>query len=73
MTHYREFWPVPLHEGPGFIATVHIVGAGVARLQAGGIDGPFRPFVYETEPVGTLEYGGEQIVQSPFFSSRFSA
>ena len=73
MTHYREFGPMPLHEGPGFFAPIHIVGADVARLQARGVHGPFRPFVYQTELVGTLEYGGEQFVHSPFFSSRCSA
>lgn len=73
MTHNREFGPVPLREGTRPIATVEVVGAGVARFEAGGVDSAFRPFVYETERVGTLEYCSRQRVQSPFLSSRFSA
>lgn len=73
MTHEREFSPVPLRKGARPIATVEVVGAGVARFQAGGVDGAFRAFVYETEGVSALEYGGQQAVQRPFFSSRFSA
>jgi hypothetical protein len=65
--------------GPGAIATTGVsaavseVGADVVRLQAGGVDRPFR-FVFDQAALSRpLEEDAQEAVESPFFSSRCSA
>ena len=73
MANESELGPVPLREGLQFTAPIEVMSTGVTRFEAGGIDGPFGPLVYEAKGVGSLEHRREQGGQSPFFSSRFSA
>ena len=65
--------------GPGAIATTGVsaavleVGADVVRLQAGGVDRPFR-FVFDQAALSRpLKDDAQEAVKSPFFSSRCSA
>jgi len=73
MANDGEFGPMPLSEGLQFAAPIEVMGTDMTRFEPGGIDGSFRPFVYEAKGVGSFEHRGEQGGQSPFFNSRFSA
>lgn len=72
MAHRGEFGPSTPSKGPVALA-VHIVGAGMAGLQARGVHGALRPLVDEIQRVSACEHGAKQRVQSPFFRSRCSA
>jgi hypothetical protein len=73
VTHDGQFGPVPLGEDASLAAPVQVMGAGVPRFESGRVDGALGPFVQQIQGSCALEYSVKQGVESPFFSSRFSA
>ena len=65
--------------GPGgvlsraFAGPVQIVGTDMMGLEPGGINGPLRLIGDQIQLSGAVQNGVQEIVQSPFFSSRCSA
>lgn len=73
VTNNGEFGPMSLLKGAGFRAPIEVMGAGVTRIQARRIDGALGLLVDQVQAACAFEYSFEQDVESPFFSSLFSA
>lgn len=73
VTNNAEFGPMSLLKGAGLRAPIEVMGAGVTRIQPRRIDGALGLVVDQVQAACAFEYSLEQDVESPFFSSRFSA
>jgi len=67
-----QLGPAKAPEVPVALA-LHVVGAGVSGLKTCGVNGPLRTLVDQAQAVGAPECGCKEPLESPFFSSRFSA
>ncbi len=72
VAHHGQFSPAAAIERLVAFA-LYVIRTGVAGFEPRGVDGPLRALVNQAKLVRPLKNGGEQFVESPFFSSRCSA
>ena len=72
VTNDGQLGPAKAAEMPVALA-LHVVGAGVPGLKTRGVNGALGTLVDQAQAVGAPECGCKQLLESPFFSSRFSA
>lgn len=72
VTDQRELGPTRAKK-PFVADAMNIMSGGVMTFQAGGIDGRFGLILDQATRLGDTENGGEEGIESPFFSSRLWA
>ena len=73
VTHDGEFGPMPLFERASVLASVAVMRTDVPRFEPRRVNGALGPVVHQIQGPCALEYSFQQGVESPIFSSRFSA